>query len=95
MIEFHDPRAEVGVEVEPYTLGVDLAGGKDVTIGFLANGFPDSDVFLALVAEAVREVLPEVGAAHWNKGNASIAANDDMLGEIEDRCQAAVAAYGH
>ncbi len=95
MIEFHDPRAEIGVEVEPYMLGIDLGTEEPVTVGFLANGFPDSDVFLSVVAEAVTSALPSVTAAHWNKGNASIPANDEILGEIENRCQAVVAAYGH
>jgi hypothetical protein len=95
MIEFHDPRAEIGVAIEPYVLGIDLSAQETATVGFLANGFPDSDVFLSLVAEALAQALPGVETAHWNKGNASIPANDEILGEIEGSCQAVVAAYGH
>ena len=31
----------------------------------------------------------------WNKGNASIAAPDNMLEEIQSQCDAVIAAYGH
>ena len=31
----------------------------------------------------------------WNKGNASIAAPDAMLDEIQAQCDAVIAAYGH
>ncbi len=95
MIRFHDPRAEIGVELEPYTLGIDLAARNECTVAFLANGFPDSEAFLEALAEAMSARLPGMTAAHWNKGNASIPAPADMLEAIESRCQAAVAAYGH
>lgn len=97
MIEFHDPRAATVVAITPYTLGIDLEGqdaGKAVTIGFLANGFPDSDVFLEEVAAAMSK-RTGVKARHWNKGNASIPASPKILGEIQASCQAVIAAYGH
>jgi hypothetical protein len=97
MIEFHDPRAPAAVAITPYTLAIDLEGrdaGKDVTIGFLANGFPDSDVFLEEVATAMTR-RTGVKARHWNKGNASIPASPKILEEIQASCQAVVAAYGH
>lgn len=97
MIEFHDPRAATAVAVTPYTLAIDLEGrngGKALTIGFLANGFPDSDVFLEEVAAAMTR-RTGVQARHWNKGNASIPASPKILGEIQASCQAVIAAYGH
>jgi hypothetical protein len=97
MIEFHDPRGEVAVEAEPYTLAFDVAanGGEGVTIGLLANGFPDSENFLNHIGAALKGLLPNVSTKSWNKGNASIAASDEMLSEIQQSCQVAVAAYGH
>lgn len=94
MIEFHDPRAPTEVAITPYTLSIDLETGKDVTVGFLANGFPDSDVFLDAVANALAR-RTGVKTRHWNKGNASIPASPKMLDEIKSSCQAVIAAYGH
>ena len=97
MITFHDPRGEVGTEVEPYTLSYDVAAaaGAGVTVGLLANGFPDSENFLTAVGDALRKRLPEVTVKSWNKGNASIPAPEDMLAEISSQCQVGIAAYGH
>lgn len=95
MMRFHDPRAEVAVQATPYTLGIDLAGTNSCRVGFLANGFPDSVPFLEALAEALRTRLPQLEARHWNKGNASIPAPAAMLEEIEQDCDAVVAAWGH
>jgi hypothetical protein len=94
MIEFHDPRAPTDVTVTPYALSIDLGRESDVTVGFLANGFPDSDVFLQALADALVARIP-VRTRHWNKGNASIPASPQILDEIGASCGAVVAAYGH
>jgi len=94
MIEFHDPRAPTEVVVTPYTLGIDLERQDGATVGFLANGFPDSGAFLEAVAEALKERVGVV-VKHWNKGNASIPASPAILEEIRGSCKAVVAAYGH
>jgi len=95
MIELHDPRAQPGVAVQPYELGIDLAGGADVVIGLLANGFPDSVAFLDQVETSLADALPGARFRRWNKGNASAVVSDEMLGEIVAECRAVVAAYGH
>ena len=97
MVTFHDPRGEVGTEMEPYTLSFDVAagGGDGVTVGLLANGFPDSENFLTAVGEALRKRLPKVSIKSWNKGNASIPAPQEMLDEMRSQCQVGIAAYGH
>ena len=94
MIEFLDPRAATQTEVTPYTLAIDLEGQSGATVGFLANGFPDSAAFLEAVSRALSA---KVGIAdrHWNKGNASIPASPEILGEIKSSCKAVIAAYGH
>jgi hypothetical protein len=95
MIEYHDPRGEIATPMEPYGLHVDLHGSNDPRVAFLANGFPDSENFLMVLAEVMSEQLTSLRAEHFNKGNASIAAPEDMLAEIKEGCVAAVAAYGH
>ena len=49
MLEFHDPRADVGVKLSPYTLGLDLPRQNNAKVACLANGFPDSVAFLEKV----------------------------------------------
>ena len=94
MIEFLDPRAPTDMQVTPYTLGIDLEQEGGVTVGFLANGFPDSVAFLEAVATALSNKV-DVSTRHWNKGNASIPASPEILGEIKGSCKAVIAAYGH
>ncbi len=95
MIEYHNPEASVGIEIEPYTLTTEIRGSNSYHIGFLANGFPDSENFLNALQEAVQAIEPGVEVHAYNKGNASVPANDEMLATIEDECQAVIAAYGH
>lgn len=92
-ISFLDPRGESAVEPTPYDLSTRLDPG--VTVGLLANGFPDSVEFLDAVGEAITARRPGIELTRWNKGDASAIANDTMLGEIEAECAAVVAAYGH
>ncbi len=87
-----DPRAEPAEPVTPYDLS---AGTAALTIGLLANGFPDSVPFLDALGESLRRIRPDLEVRAWNKGNASMAADDRLIGEITGGCDAVVAAYGH
>ena len=91
-IEYLDPKAEPAEPVTPYDLS---AGSGTLTVGLLANGFPDSVPFLDAVGESLRRVRPDVEVRAWNKGNASMVADDQLMVEITDDCDAVVAAYGH
>ena len=55
-ISFLDPRGESAVEPTPYDLSTRLDPG--VTVGLLANGFPDSVEFLDAVGEAITARRP-------------------------------------
>ena len=94
MLTFLDPRAEPGTPVESYELGVDAAAGP-ITIGLVANGFPDSEPFLDAVQKALAAHLPQASFARYNKNNASSVISDEMLDDVVGECQAVVAAYGH
>lgn len=94
MVQFIDPRARVGVEIDSYDLGIDLLTHEQPKIAFLANGFPDSVAFLQQVRDALRALIPGIQPLEFDKGNASITVSDDMLAEIEG-ADAAIAAYGH
>jgi hypothetical protein len=91
-IQYHDPRAEPATAAEPYTLRADLSAP---VVGLLANGFPDSEVFLEAVEGALARRLPQARFVHYNKHNASVPANSAMVGEIVEQCSLAIAAYGH
>ena len=95
MIEFHNPQGERAVPADPYTLGIDLAANPPSVVGLLANGFPDSENFLRHVGTELERLIDGIEVRVWNKGNASIAAPDSMLDEIQARCDAVIAAYGH
>jgi len=94
MITFHDPRAEPGAPVEAYELSIDVQA-QPVTIGLVANGFPDSEEFLDQVEKALAVEVPTASFRRWNKHNASSTISDAMLEEVVADCQAVVAAYGH
>ena len=91
-IEYLDPTAEPAEAVNPYELS---AGDGALTVGLLANGFPDSVPFLDAVGKSLRRVRPDLEVRAWNKGNASMVADDQLMGEITEECDAVVAAYGH
>lgn len=95
MIEFHDPRARTAVDAEPYDLRIGVGQGGALTVGLLANGFPDSEKFLRSIGAALAARHPGLEVRHYNKGNASAAASDDLIRTISAECQAAITAYGH
>ena len=95
MVDFHDPRGTIATPMDPYELRVDLRGHNDPSLALMANGFPDSEVFLELLAEVMGERLPGLRVSHFNKGNASIPAPKDMLDAAAQAGVGVVAAYGH
>ena len=92
-IEFHDPRANPAISATPYTLHANLTG--DVSVGLLANGFPDSEAFLDEVDAALRKALPQAHINRYNKHNASVPASEELMQEISEQCDVLLAAYGH
>ncbi|NKB99380.1 MAG: hypothetical protein GKR90_12920 [Pseudomonadales bacterium] len=97
MVQFLDPRGEIATAEEIYNLTQDIRAdeGAGMTVGLLANGFPDSEKFLSKLGTVLESRLPKVKTKLWNKGNAGIAAGEKMLNEIKAHCQVAIAAYGH
>ena len=92
-IQYHDPRAALPAAAVPYALHAEMSA--PITIGLLANGFPDSVEFLAAVEVALKLALPAAQFRHYNKGNPSIPATPALLATISGECQAVASAYGH
>ena len=97
MFEFLDPSARTATEEDVYDLGHNIRAndGAGVTVGLLANGFPDSELFLTKIEAVLQQRLPNIKTKLWNKGNAGVPASEEMLAEIRESCQVAIAAYGH
>lgn len=93
VVHYHDPKATPSAPVLAYDLAVRLDG--DMTIGLLANGFPDSEPFLDAVESSLGKALPTARFRRYNKGNPSIAAGEELMGEIASDCDAFISAYGH
>lgn len=92
-IEFHDPRATPSIAATPYTLNSTLEG--DISIGLLANGFPDSEAFLDEVEISLAKTLPAASIRRYNKYGASVPANDELMDQIKAECDVFLSAYGH
>lgn len=97
MIKFIDPRGESSTSEQSYDLSHDIRinDGDGVTVALLANGFPDSELFIKKVGLALKKRLPRVETMLWNKKNAGVAVSDEMLDAMFPKCDVAVAAYGH
>lgn len=92
-IEYLDPRAVRRAPPEPYALRVRFDG--PVTLGLLANGFPDSVAFLDAVQRALASRLPAARFRRYDKGNPSVPATSALLERIVAECDAVASAYGH
>lgn len=92
-LEFIDPRGETRVAAEPYLPRHALDDA--VTIGLLANGFPDSVAFLDAVETALAAELPCAGFRRYAKPGASAPATPELVETIAAECDALVTAYGH
>ena len=97
MIEFLDPRGVSSTKDEPYNLSLDITEnqGAGVRVALLANGFPDSELFMRKLGTALETCLPNVRTHVWSKVNPGVAASNDILDEIIDQCHVAVSAIGH
>lgn len=94
-VTYLDPTSMPGLQVEPYGVA-SLSPGRPATIGLLANGFPDSVVFLDHVERALLRTAPAgTVVRRYAKPNASAIVSDQILGQMTDECEAVVTSYGH
>jgi hypothetical protein len=96
-VSYLDPKAEPSSPIEPYDAVFRWTpDAGPLSIGLLANGFPDSDTFLRSVETAISTRLPQgTTTVFLNKGNASAAATPNQIDTMAAEVHAVVTAYGH
>ena len=97
MVKFLNPIAGTAIENESYELAHDIRanGGAGVTVGLLANGFPDSETVPDEGRERAREPASQTRNQALEQGQRGVPASSEMLAEVTSSCQIAIAAYGH
>ena len=92
-ITYVDPAAEATTPAEPYELFLDF-GNQPITLGLLANAFPDAANFTDCVEAALKEHVPGVTLRRYQKLSVDPVL-PDMLQDIADNCDGVVAIWGH
>lgn len=92
-VTYVDPAAEASTPAEPYELFLDFTK-QPVTLGLLANAFPDATNFTDCVEAALAEQLPGVTLLRYQKSSVDPVL-PDMLKDIADRCDGVIAIWGH
>jgi hypothetical protein len=96
VIEFLDPKAEPAAVPHDYVLGLGPdPEARPLCIGLLANGFADSEEFLAAVGTALGVRMPRTTFVAARKPNPSVLVSDEVFDDLVARCDAVVTAYGH
>lgn len=91
-VTYVDPAAEESTPAEPYELFIDPA--KPLTLGLIANAFPDATNFVDCVEAALRPLLPAATFRRYQKPSVD-PVKPELLAEITAECDAVVSAWGH
>lgn len=92
-VTYLDPAAEESTPAEPYELFLDLAR-RPLTLGLVANAFPDATNFMDAVAREIAAALPGVTLKRYQKPTVE-PVSEAMLAEIARECDGLLAAWGH
>jgi hypothetical protein len=93
-VVFVDPRPPALPTVEPYGLRLAAHDPGAPVLGLLANGFPDSEAFLAAVGDALARTVPGAQFRAVTKPSPPTPLTDEQLAVLV-ACDGVVAAYGH
>jgi hypothetical protein len=94
MLVIYDPHAEPGVPVDAYELRAD-AGRPGLSIGLVSNGFPDATTLMKSVGRALEARLNAPRIRLFERFNATVLADSEVIREIADTCDVAVTGMGH
>lgn len=92
-VNYLDPAAEEAVAVERYGLSLDMTQ-RPLTLGLIANSFPDATNFTDHVERALAALLPGVMFRRYQKPNVE-PVSPKMLADLARDCNGMVAAWGH
>ncbi len=92
-ITYLDPAAEESTPAEPYELFLDVSQ-RPLTIGLLANAFPDATNFTNCLETALTSALPGVTFRRYQKASVDPVLQE-MLEEITADCDGLISIWGH
>ncbi|MCA9830902.1 MAG: hypothetical protein R3B97_00715 [Dehalococcoidia bacterium] len=92
-ITYLDPAAEESTPAEPYELFLDM-DRRPLTIGLIANAFPDAANFTACLEMALTSALPGVTFLRYQKTSVD-PVQPEMLGAITSQCDGVISIWGH
>jgi hypothetical protein len=92
-VTYLDPAAEESPPAEPYELFLDLTR-RPLTLGLVANAFPDATNFMDAIEVCVAEALPGVTLKRYQKSSVD-PVTPEMLDAIARECDGMLAAWGH
>ncbi|MFN0093561.1 MAG: hypothetical protein ACKVVT_02135 [Dehalococcoidia bacterium] len=88
-----DPAAEDSIPAQPYEIYLDLSR-RPLTLGLIANAFPDAKNFMDAIEGVLNRDLPGVTLKRYQKPTVE-AVSEEMLGTIVGECDGVLAAWGH
>ena len=92
-ITYVDPAAEESTPAEAYELFLDM-NQRPLTIGLLANAFPDATNFTDCLESALTAALPGVTFKRYQKASVDPVL-PAMLDEIVAGCDGLISVWGH
>ena len=92
-VTYVDPAAEESTPAEPYELFLDVER-RPLTIGLLANAFPDAANFTDCLEVALAAAMPGATFKRYQKASVDPVL-PEMLAEIAAECDGMVAVWGH
>jgi len=92
-VTYVDPAAEESPPAEPYELFLNMEQ-RPLTIGLLANAFPDATNFTDCLETALTAVLPGVTFKRYQKASVDPVL-PEMLDEITAACDGVISVWGH
>lgn len=93
MITYLDPAGEVASAPVTYDLRLDVGAGP-ITLGLIANAFPDASTFMDCLEESVLRELPGTNIRRFQKVSVD-PIDPELFAEMVACCDAAIAAWGH
>ena len=93
MITYLDPAGELALPPIAYDRRLDT-GVRPLTLGLIANTFPDATAFMDCLEQAVLREIPGANIRRFQKSSVDPIA-PELFAELIKSCDAAITAWGH